>query len=136
MDRKKLFKISAYLVIFIFIINFIANKLYWYYSIWWFDMPMHFLGGLFIGLGCLWFLYSKDRPHELSWRLVLKIFLGVLLVGVLWEIFEIIFYQIIAQSPFNSLDTIHDIFFDLAGGLFSLLFFFKRIMFSSRNEVK
>jgi len=127
MERKKLFKISAYLVIFIFIINYIATKLYWYYSIWWFDMPMHFLGGLFIGLGCIWFLFHKELPLELSWKLVLKVFLSVLLIGVLWELFEIVFYQIIAQSPFHALDTIHDIFFDLAGGVFAIIFFFKKL---------
>ncbi len=99
-------------------------------------MPMHFLGGLFIGLVCIWFLTSEETSLRLSWDLILKIFLGVLLIGVLWELFEIVFYQIIADSPFNALDTIHDIFFDLSGGLFAIIFFFKRIMFSRGNEVE
>lgn len=136
MDRKKLFKTSAYLVILIFVLNYIATRLYWYYSIWWFDMPMHFLGGLFIGLGTIWLLSYKNFPSELSWKLILKIFLSVLFVGVLWEVFEIIFYNIIAQNPYNILDITHDIVFDLAGGIFSIIFFFRRTMFSEINEVK
>ena len=45
MDRKRLFKIAAYLIATLFLLNYAATKLYWYSSIWWFDMPMHLLGG-------------------------------------------------------------------------------------------
>jgi hypothetical protein len=94
---------------------------------WWFDMPMHFLGGFFIGLGLIWLLSYKDLNLELSFKLILKIILGVLIIGVLWEVFEILVNNMLAQNPFNTLDTISDIFFDLTGGTFAILYFFKRI---------
>ncbi len=83
MDRKKLLKTAAYLIFLIFFINFVALRLYWYNSIWYFDMIMHFAGGFWLGLALLW-IFSNDN---LSSRLIFKIILIVLLVGVLWEFY-------------------------------------------------
>jgi hypothetical protein len=122
MERKKLFKTLAFLVILLFVLNHIASKFYLYYSLWWIDMPMHFLGGICAGLFMVWLLPSENLFSELSWKYVFKIFLGVLLIGVLWEVFEIIFNNIIAQISFDARDTIHDISFDLSGGLYAILY--------------
>ena len=94
-------------------------------------MPMHFLGGVWLGLALLWFLKIK----EISLMLIFKMILGVLIIGVLWEIFEIILNNYTTQSPFNSLDTISDIFFDLSGGCFAILYFIKKIMPIKSNIV-
>src|SRR3989344_6115892 len=63
MDRKKFFKRIVYLIFFIFIVHFFANKFYWYSSIWYFDIIMHFLGGLWVGLFFIWF---KKKPDPKS----------------------------------------------------------------------
>jgi len=132
MDRKKLFKILAYLIFLLFLLNYVASKFYWYFSIWWVDMPMHFLGGLCAGFAVIWFLSFKKLSFDLLfstqavWNFIFKIFLGVLLIGVLWEFFEILFNNIIAQNSFNIFDTISDVFFDLAGGIFAILYFLKQ----------
>jgi len=126
MDSKKLFKRLTILILFIFVINFFADKFYWYYSIWWFDMPMHFLGGFFVGLVLIWFLSYKNFSPELSFDLFFKIFLGILLIGIGWEIFEILFNNIIAQNSFNILDTVSDICFDASGGLYAILYIWKK----------
>ena len=132
MDRKKLSIRVGSLVIFIFIVNYLAMKFYWYSSVWWFDMPMHFLGGLWLGLAFVWFFFNK----EFNWKLILKIILGVLLIGILWEIFEVILNNYTTQLPFNTLDTLSDIFFDLAGGTFAVLYFLKRtIMLKEKKEL-
>lgn len=138
MDRKRLFKTSAYLIVLLFLFNYIAVKLYWYNSIWYFDMFMHFLGGFWLGLIFLWLLSFKNSSVQISWKLVYKVFLGVLLFGVLWEVFEIIFNNYIAGNPFIVLDTISDIFFDLTGGTFAVFYFFvfKRTMLTEENRVK
>jgi len=136
MVSKNLFKRILYLILFIFVANYLANKFYLYSSIWYFDMIMHFLGGLWLGLLVIWFLYSEITSSGFSLKLILKILLGVFLIGVFWEIFEIIFNNIIAQSPFNTLDTISDIFFDLAGGTFAVLYCFRKCMIFSKNKVE
>jgi hypothetical protein len=128
MERKRLFKILTYLIVLLFLVNYVAVRLHWYVSIWWLDMPMHFMGGIFIGLLIVWFLFPKIFkeyfPPMLSLDLVLKIVVGVLLIGVSWEFFEILVNNIFARAPFNTLDTISDIFFDLAGGTFAIFYSF------------
>jgi hypothetical protein len=107
---------------FIFLVNFLANKFYWYFSIWWFDMPMHFLGGFWIGLAFVFLFPPKDS----SMTSVFKIIFFVLLIGVGWEVFEIFFNNYLAQNPFNMLDTISDVFFDLSGGLCAILYLWRK----------
>ncbi|MDE2400010.1 MAG: hypothetical protein KGL67_03345 [Patescibacteria group bacterium] len=121
MDRKKLIKTLSFLTVTLFLVNSLANKFYWYSAIWYFDMIMHTLGGICLGLASVYFFPPKDS----SLKSLLKILLFVFVVGVGWEVFEIIFYNIIAQTPFNALDTISDVFFDLAGGGLAVLYFLK-----------
>lgn len=118
MDRKKLFIRLTLLILCIFVLNFIATKLYWYSSIWWFDMPMHFLGGFWLGLALLW-LFPIDEP---ALKKVFKIALGVLVIGFAWELFEIVVNNIFAQNPFDLIDTTSDIFFDISGGFASTIY--------------
>jgi len=131
MNRPKLLTSLAVLIVFIFILNFLANKFYWYYTVWHFDMIMHFLGGFWIGLLVLYFLATK----VLSFGLVFKTLLIVLVVGIGWEIFEILVNEVVAQNPLDFLDIASDIFFDVTGGVFAILYFSKRIMLHRVNGV-
>ena len=119
------------LVFFIFIVNYFATKFHYYSSIWWFDMPMHFMGGLWLGLVFMWFFWGQ----EFNYKLVLKIILGVLIVGVSWEIFEVILNSYTIRDPFSTLDTVSDICFDLAGGFISIFYFAKRIMIKENFKI-
>lgn len=132
MNRKKLGVRVVSLILFIFVLNLIAMKFYWYFSIWWFDMPMHLLGGFWLGLVFIWFLRLKD----LSFSTIVKIILGVLLIGIAWEVFEIIVNKTIIQNPFNTLDTISDVCFDLVGAFISILYFAKRIMIKQDIKIQ
>lgn len=122
MDRVKLLKPLIYLIFFILVMNFLANKFYWYSSIWYLDIIMHFLGGLWLGLAFI-YLFS---PQDHSFNSVFKILLFVLLIGVGWEVFEIAVNDVITKNPFNYLDTLSDIFFDLSGGLCAILYVWSR----------
>lgn len=138
MDRKRLVKILAPLIFFLFIAQLLATKFYWYYSIWYFDMPMHFLGGFWSGLFVIWVLSDGNLSHRLSVKLIFNILFFVLLIGVLWEIFEFSANNYFVKNLFlaNSLDSISDIFFDLAGGIVAVLYFLKKIMRTHENEVQ
>lgn len=129
-DRKKLFFRVAFLICFIFLINVLAIKFYWYYSIRWFDMPMHFFGGFWVGLVLLWFFNVKTIEKSS----ILKVLLGVLFVGLCWEVFEFFVNNLyLARYPFDKIDTAQDIFFDLLGGFLSLIYFKNRIMKIEKN---
>ena len=142
MDKKRFFVSLSLLVFFIFILNTLAQKFYWYFTIWYFDIIMHFLGGLWLGLVFIWFfLVKRSVPTDqllnlIDLKLITKIILSILIIGIFWEIFEIIFNNVLAENAFNFLDTISDIFCDLAGGTFAVFYFLmKRIMFKKEDKV-
>lgn len=149
MDRKKFFKKVATLVILISLLNYVAVKLYWYSSIWYFDIIMHFLGGFWLGIFLIW-LFSFRNPSLgfylgepngikvwIDWKLIAKIVFAVLFIGIIWEFYEIVVNDNFAQQPFNTLDTLSDVFFDLAGGISALfyLFFFLLKDAVSKKEI-
>src|SRR3989338_10088082 len=123
MESKKLSQILVYFIFFILILNFLANTFHLYYSIWWFDALMHFLGGLWVALACL-YLFPLQNSSANS---IFKILLLVLIVGVGWEVFEFVFYDSFASNPFNPIDTISDVFFDLSGGSCAILYVWKKL---------
>lgn len=139
-ERKRLFKTLANSIILLFLLNYFAVKFYWYYSIWYFDMPMHFLGGFSTGLVVIWLLSFFNSSFILTSKLIFKIIFGVLLIGILWEVFEILVNNITVQNSFNILDTTSDIFFDLAGGLFAIFYFFfyflKKIIQNTESKLQ
>lgn len=130
-NKKKILIRITSLILFISILNLIILKFHWYFSIWWSDMPMHFLGGFWLGLIFIWFL----KPKNLTLNAIFKIILGVLIVSLLWEVFEILVNRATIQDPFNTLDTLSDICFDLAGGFISIFYFVKRIMIKENFKI-
>jgi hypothetical protein len=115
-----------------FLIDKGANKFYWYNSIWYFDMIMHFLGGVWVGF---FFIYIYS-PSHLNNKSVFKIASSVLLIGLSWEVFEFVVNNVIGRVPFNSFDSISDIFWDMVGGLSAIFLFFKLIMPSGENKIQ
>lgn len=115
---------------------------YVYYP--WFDMPMHFMGGVIIGYIALavWSLTIQRIVFQktLSPRVHTVIyFVGILglvaLVGVVWEWYEFLsdcwaVYQghVLDAVPaqVSLADTMLDLFLDLTGGAVAFLFWHKR----------
>lgn len=95
-----------------------AIGLYWYlfWRIWWYDMPMHFLGGLWVGLFAGWAL----QYFRILVRRDILIFLAAFVVGIGWEVFE---YSVgLTKGEIGFVfDTAHDLLNDVAGGLFAAL---------------
>ncbi len=88
----------------------LAFSLYWVYL--WLDIPMHFLGGAVVVLG----YQSRFMLHRVSGRLrfgFLPTMLMVLVVGILWEVYEYIVGPILPGYVF---DTALDIVMDMLGG--------------------
>ncbi len=123
-QKNLLFKIAS-LVVFIFLVNFLAMKFYWYSSLWYFDMFMHFLGGFWLGLAFLWLF----KVINFNFKNLAIVILGVLIIGVAWEFFEIGVDKIFLKDNLNYLDIYSDIFFDLAGGMTAFLYLSKKNSF-------
>ncbi len=118
MIRQLFLYFLLFLASLIAFLHFIAIEFYFYWSLWWYDIVVHFLGGLFIGLGALWivffsgffsyFQYSKKRALCVA-------LLSIFVVGIAWEVFELW-----AGVPFTKnyiADTITDIIIDILGAL-------------------
>ena len=139
MDKKNFTKWLVSLIFFILLVHSLALKFYWYFTIWWLDMFVHFLGGFWIGLVALWFFSKKFKfltESKAFIGIILKILFFVLLVGIGWEVFEILVNDVIAKDSFDYLDILSDLFFDLVGGAFVTLFFFKKIMLQSKDGLE
>jgi len=109
---------TGYVSIFIFLFSLFAVfhqvaltlSLYWYY--WWFDVLMHFWGGVLLGL--LFYIVTKSRFFSFKPKTTLVLaFLIVITVG--WELFEYLIRFSINGDYI--LDTVIDVFLGIFGGL-------------------
>lgn len=132
MDRRKLWNRLALLVILIALINFAATKFHWYYSLWWFDMPMHFLGGMWVGMFLIWYLVHEEFSVESIGRVIL----GVFIIGIAWEVLEFVLNEAIARDAYDLKDTLSDIFFDLSGAFTAVFYVALRIMRPSESKLQ
>lgn len=107
------------LVVFIAIVNIIAIQYYWYWRMRWFDMPMHFLGGMWLAGMLLWFRFFSHPALEAPTRFSRILFWGLLGSGVLglgWEVYESS-VSLVTIGRINAIpDTLSDLCFDMAGG--------------------
>ena len=120
-----------HLPLFIIILSFIvavahvvALNFYFYWTFWWFDLSVHFLGGLWVALTSLWiylFIYSeKELDRRKTFFIV---FTAIVVVGGLWEAFE--YFAGISPGDNFIMDTTTDILMDLLGASAGLLYFRK-----------
>ena len=122
----------ALLALSIALLQFLATTFFLYWVWWWFDIVMHFLGGVFIGSSMLW-LIRYEVPVSIRHRIpiFLTTFLGVLAVGVLWEVFEYVTGLYAAVN--YTLDTTLDLAMDIVGMLLAYLVL-NRLFFQSDTK--
>ncbi|MBX4210769.1 hypothetical protein KW783_02230 [Candidatus Parcubacteria bacterium] len=104
----------------------ITYFLYW--KFWWFDMLVHFLAGMWVGIlvimiAYIFGLFSRDvRPT--GKRLFVVTLFSALMIGLVWEFFELnvglTFLTMKGYVP----DTLTDVWFDCLGALCSAFYFY------------
>jgi len=123
MSEKSLALFLLFLVLIIFIGNNLAIVNTWYFKYKWLDLPIHFLGGLFVGLLALYLYFYKDImgavKHNSAFAIIVIGVLTVSFTGILWEFFEYLL-DYIRIAPiffqFDSKDIMGDLLFDILGG--------------------
>jgi uncharacterized membrane protein YjdF len=82
-----------------------------YDRIWWWDIPAHFLGGVWAGLFAAWYLQRRDKDFT-----VMRCAALALSIGIVWEIFE--WYFGLGTNIFMPymVDTSKDLVIDTIGG--------------------
>ncbi len=109
--------------------NWLFLKLGWYYAYDYADVFMHGSWGLWSGLFVSWFLFESGYiPLKLKnffntrilsnlYTQIIATFLIVLIIGVAWEIFELMIGATPGLYSYYLSDTISDILMDVGGGV-------------------
>lgn len=123
MIRKPLFKQTFSLLFIIGFSDFFANSLYLYWTVWWFDMVMHFSAGVCVGMAAV-MAWQHFFDNNISLSKSIKIALiSAFIIGVLWEVFELYFQVTTLSDGINYItDTSSDVILDVCGGLIGSLY--------------
>jgi hypothetical protein len=96
------------------LLHFVALLQEYYWTLWWYDVMMHLLGGAVISALYIWLATSFVRlPKAGLWQVVSF----VLFVGIAWEVWEILAgFTGFEELNYKS-DTIYDLINDTIGAI-------------------
>ncbi len=139
MKNKEMKRTLIFLTI-IFLTNFVGMY-YGFYSVWWFDMSLHFFGGLFMAMLMAHYLGDilelRIANYELTTLKKYLIIVGaVSFIGIVWEFAEYLSSQTLIEPLYNNFgirayfigdldDTINDLLMDVVGTFAWLVIFRK-----------
>lgn len=125
MARHDLIRQVFYVAILLVAVHLFAVTYFLYGFIWWFDIPLHFLGGLWVGLFSLWIFFDDIKKVRVSRsvRVLIVGVVGAFTFGIAWEFFE--YFVGITNNTIGNypLDVIKDLTMDMVGGYVSYLYF-------------
>lgn len=119
MLKSTLFKRSFFLLFLLGIADFFANKLYLYWTLWWFDNFMHFFAGVCVAMFTV-LVWQNFLDKNLSFIKAISVsILLSLIVGIIWEDFEL-YFRTTQLFPISAYfyDTATDLVLDIFGGIF------------------
>ncbi|MBU3969115.1 hypothetical protein KJ991_02815 [Patescibacteria group bacterium] len=130
--KNKIFLLILFLLsTTIAILNIYAGRYFWYWRFWWFDLAMHFMGGIAVALVLLYFYGVFNLKEKI--KLISLILFSTFTIAVSWEIMEfLIDANLFGKNYF--FDTLTDIFIGLIGALIVFFMSNKIGIVNSREE--
>ena len=134
MIKWQLFKHTLSVLFALTVLELLANVFYLHWTVWWFDVILHFLGGASVSMTAVLILHYQLNQTISQFKLILIGVIGALVIGFLWEV-----YEVLAGDTFLSdgisywRDTSSDLIMDICGGFFATLYSF-RILNSRINS--
>ncbi|MFA5838641.1 MAG: hypothetical protein WC849_01755 [Candidatus Paceibacterota bacterium] len=119
MKNKIFFSILFLLSFAISVLNIYAGRYFWYWRFSWFDLLMHFTGGVTVALILLYFSKApglKEKIKTASFILFSTVF-----IAIMWEVMEFLLDQNLFGKNYF-FDTITDIFIALVGATIISIF--------------
>ena len=94
-----------------------ATLRHWYWLYGWFDLIVHFLGGLWAALATVWAaralgIWTPSQVPRNAWA---WIFGATLLTGLAWEVYEYLVGMVFVDTGGYVEDTLADLAMDLLG---------------------
>lgn len=118
LDKKRFSIVLMILIYVILTLDLLAFKYFLYWRLWWFDVVMHFLGGVWIMLVSYYIFYVSDyakhvRHLSKKYSPFILSLSSIVFVGIFWELFELNM-RVSVQANYV-LDTSLDLFMDMSG---------------------
>lgn len=92
------------------VVHYLALQLFLYWKYWWFDIPMHFIGGAVVALGVFVLRDLRVLARSAHLRFI-PVLLAVCAVAIAWEV-----YEVLIGIPIED-DYVFDTTLDLCMGL-------------------
>ncbi len=136
LNRKHVLALVLILAL-VLVLNFFAFQFFWYWKFWWFDLVMHFLGGLTVGYLVIFITQIYHREYFLNQfksraDILALVLISAFIVGGAWELFEFsvdqhqalpLLIKSIATLQMGLKDSLLDILLDLIGASVSAFIF-------------
>lgn len=135
MKNYSLLFVAFSLILALGVLHFSAIVFYFYWTMWWFDTLMHFLGGLSLGVFLIWVfhvsgMFGQRAPNRR--QAFLTSLVSIAIIGVGWEIFEYVAGISTAEQNY-ALDTATDLVADMAGALLASFLGMSAVFYKQRE---
>ena len=112
MSRKEFLIIVCFVALVLLALHLLALEFFFYWRLWWFDLLVHLVGGILVGLCAgVFVLFPRKRTKTIF----LSVVGTALIVSVLWELFEYHFGLTFVSNNYV-FDTVSDIVLGFVGG--------------------
>jgi hypothetical protein len=117
LHMKRLFGLIT-LTVLVVGLHLAATRLYLYYTTWWADVILHFIGGAWLAVMASTFMQAFNKELSLKGALIFT-----LIFGIGWEAFEYFFDLIAFSTLAECFDSLSDLCLDLFGGCMAYYLF-------------
>ena len=130
MKDTPLFKQTVILLLTIAVLDLTAFVFYLHWTVWWFDVLLHFLSGSCVAMATVMFWnHFRGASQTSRLKMIFIALLGTIIIGFLWEAYELL----LSATSFSDgiayiKDTIYDLVMDISGGFFGALYAYKLIV--------
>lgn len=116
----RILQILFVLIWVIALLHVTAEFQYWYWTYRWLDIPMHFVGGVWVGLAAVWLRYHSGHLRKKSsppTRPLMVALVGGIAFGLVWELYEFLVWTLggVGLPPQYIPDSSLDLVMDMLG---------------------
>ncbi len=122
MTNRNFLIVLVFIILCVAVLHYLGFYLQLYWRVGWYDRVVHTLGGIWIALTLFYFL--KTRMVSIP-DTVWLFFVGIgaaLIVGIIWEFFEVKAGITVISDKGYLADTVGDIISDVCGGLLASVY--------------